>query len=139
MSISRRTFVKATGTLLTFPATLRAGPGADLIQQQRLKMEIQRIGSKASIKGPAEYFTDTVRVDPLFQANAPSLTSGGSVTFEPGSRTAWHTHPLGQVLIVTAGRGWVQRDGSPIEEIHPGAKRLKSLNYPFGFSRTGQF
>ena len=65
-------------------------------------MEIQRTGSKASVKGPAEYFTGTVRVDPLFQANAPSRTSGGSVTFEPGARSAWHTHPLGQVLIVTS-------------------------------------
>src|SRR5215469_6936626 len=83
-------------------------------------MEIQRTGSKASVKGPAEYFTGTVRVDPLFQANAPSRTSGGSVTFEPGARTAWHTHPLGQTLIVTAGCGWVQREGSPVEEIHPG-------------------
>ena len=83
-------------------------------------MEIQRIGSKASVKGPAEYFTGTVRVDPLFQAKTPSRTSGGSVTFEPGTRSAWHTHPLGQVLIVTAGCGWVQREGSPIEEIHPG-------------------
>ena len=80
-------------------------------------MEIQRIGSKASVKGPAEYFTGTVRVDPLFQANAPSRTSGGSVSFEPGARSAWHTHPLGQVLIVTAGCGWVQREGSSIEEI----------------------
>jgi hypothetical protein len=88
MSISRRTFLKATGALLTFPATLCAAPDANLIQQQRLKMEIQRIGSKASVKGPGEYFTGTVRVDPLFQANAPSRTSGGSVTFEPGARTA---------------------------------------------------
>jgi len=120
MCILRRTFLKATGTLLMFPATLRAVPDADLIQQQRLKMEIQRIGSKGSLKGPAEYFTGTVRVDPLFPASTPSRTSGGSVTFEPGARSAWHTHPLGQVLIVTAGCGWVQPEGGPIEEIHPG-------------------
>ena len=83
-------------------------------------MEITRIGSQASAKGPADYFTGTVRMDPLFQANAPSRTSAASVTFEPGARTAWHTHPLGQVLIVTAGSGWVQRDGGPIEDVHPG-------------------
>jgi quercetin dioxygenase-like cupin family protein len=83
-------------------------------------MEIKRIGSQASVKGPAEYFTGTARIDPLFQANAPARAVGASVTFEPGARTAWHTHPLGQILIVTAGCGWVQREGGPIEEIHPG-------------------
>jgi quercetin dioxygenase-like cupin family protein len=83
-------------------------------------MEIKRIGSEASVKGPAEYFTGTARIDPLFQANAPARAAGASVTFEPGARTAWHTHPLGQILIVTAGCGWAQREGGPIEEIHPG-------------------
>ena len=83
-------------------------------------MEIQRVGSKPSAQGPAEWFTGTARVDPLFPAHAPSRTSGGSVTFEPGARSAWYTHPLGQILIVTAGCGWVQREGAPIEEIHPG-------------------
>lgn len=99
---------------------LPAASDADLAQTHTHKMEIQIIGSKASVKGPAEYFTGRVRVDPLFPVNAPSRTSGGSVTFEPGARAAWHTHPLGQVLIVTAGCGWVQREGGPIEEIHPG-------------------
>ena len=84
-------------------------------------MEIKRNGSQASVKGPAEWFTGTVRIDPLFlKANAPSRVTGASVTFEPGARTAWHTHPLGQTLIVTAGCGRVQREGGPIEEIHAG-------------------
>jgi len=83
-------------------------------------MEIRRIGSQPSNKGPADWFTGTVRIDPLFQANAPAHAAGASVTFEPGARTAWHTHPLGQTLIVTAGCGRVQREGGPIEEIHPG-------------------
>jgi quercetin dioxygenase-like cupin family protein len=83
-------------------------------------MEIKKNGSQASNHGPAEYFTGTVRVDPLFQAPDPARVSGASVTFEPGARTAWHTHPLGQTLIVTAGCGRVQRWGVPIEEIRPG-------------------
>jgi quercetin dioxygenase-like cupin family protein len=83
-------------------------------------MEIKRNGSRPSGKGPAEYFTGSVRVDPLFQAPDPARVAGSSVTFEPGARTAWHTHPLGQTLIVTSGRGWVQREGGPVEEIGPG-------------------
>jgi len=83
-------------------------------------MDIKRSGSQPSGKGPAEYFTGTVRVDPLFQANDPGRVSGASVTFERGARTAWHTHPLGQTLIVTAGCGLVQRWGGPIETIRAG-------------------
>jgi quercetin dioxygenase-like cupin family protein len=83
-------------------------------------MEIKRVGSQASGKGPVEYFTGTVRIDPLFEAHAPARALGSSVAFEPGARTAWHTHPLGQILVVTAGCGWVQREGGPIEEIRPG-------------------
>jgi quercetin dioxygenase-like cupin family protein len=83
-------------------------------------MEIKRIGSQASAKGPSEWFTGTVRIDPLFQARDPARVQGASVTFEPGARTAWHTHPLGQILIVTAGCGWAQRWGGPVEEIRPG-------------------
>jgi quercetin dioxygenase-like cupin family protein len=83
-------------------------------------MDIKRSGSQPSGKGSAEYFTGTVRVDPLFDAPDPARVFGASVTFEPGARTAWHTHPLGQTLIVTAGCGLVQRWGGPIEEIHPG-------------------
>ena len=83
-------------------------------------MDIKRSGSQPSNKGSAEYFTGTVRIDPLFNASAPARVACASVTFEPGARTAWHTHPLGQTLIVTAGCGWVQRDGGPIKEVHPG-------------------
>jgi len=83
-------------------------------------MEIQRCGSQPSSKRPDEYFTGTVRLDPLFQANDPARATAGSVTFEAGARTAWHTHPLGQHLIVTAGCGRVQRWGGPIEAIRPG-------------------
>jgi len=83
-------------------------------------MEIKRNGSQPSGKGPADYFTGTVRIDPLFQSPDPARASGASVTFEPGARTAWHTHPLGQTLIVTSGLGHVQRWGGPIEEIRPG-------------------
>jgi quercetin dioxygenase-like cupin family protein len=83
-------------------------------------MEISRSGSQQSRKGPVEYFTGTVRLDPLFQALDPARVGGASVTFEPGARTAWHTHPLGQTLIVTSGCGWAQREGGPVEEIRPG-------------------
>jgi quercetin dioxygenase-like cupin family protein len=83
-------------------------------------MEIKRSGSQPSGKGPAEYFTGSVRVDAPFQGGVPARVSGATVTFEPGARTAWHTHPLGQTLIVTSGCGWVQREGGPIEEIRPG-------------------
>jgi quercetin dioxygenase-like cupin family protein len=83
-------------------------------------MDIKRVGSQPSNKGPADWFTGTVRIDPLFQASHPARATGASVTFEPGARTAWHTHPLGQTLIVTAGCGRVQRESGPIEEIRPG-------------------
>jgi quercetin dioxygenase-like cupin family protein len=83
-------------------------------------MDIKRAGSQSSSKGPADYFTGTVRVDPLFQAPTPARVAGAAVTFEPGARTAWHTHPLGQTLIVISGAGRVQRLGGPIEEIRPG-------------------
>ncbi|MGO4523359.1 cupin domain-containing protein [Microvirga sp. 2MCAF35] len=83
-------------------------------------MDIKRAGSQASGKGPAEYFTGTVRIDPLFSPPDPARVAGALVTFEPGARTAWHTHPLGQTLIVMTGLGLVQREGGPIEEIHPG-------------------
>ena len=83
-------------------------------------MDIKRIGQQPSGKGPADWFTGTVRIDPLFQVNTPARAAGNSVTFEPGARTAWHTHPLGQTLIVTAGGGRVQHWGGVIEEIRPG-------------------
>ncbi|MEC4814747.1 MAG: cupin domain-containing protein [Scytonema sp. PMC 1069.18] len=83
-------------------------------------MDIKRSGSQPSAKGPSEYFTGTVRIDPLFEAPDPARVSGASVTFEPGARTAWHTHPLGQTLIVTAGCGLAQRWGGAIKHIQPG-------------------
>ncbi|WP_298966121.1 cupin domain-containing protein [uncultured Methylobacterium sp.] len=83
-------------------------------------MEIRRVGSRPSGQGPAEWFTGTVRIDPLFSAADPSRAGGALVTFEPGARTAWHTHPLGQTLIVTSGCGRAQREGGPVEEIRPG-------------------
>jgi quercetin dioxygenase-like cupin family protein len=98
------------GTRMLPPTTLRKGH----------YMEIKRIGSQPSNKGPTDWFTGTVRIDPLFQAPAPARVSGASVTFEPGARTAWHTHPLGQTLIITSGCGWTQREGGPVEEIRPG-------------------
>ena len=85
-----------------------------------MDIEIRRSGSQPSTKGSADWFTGAVRVDPLFQAPNPARVSGAYVTFEPGARTAWHTHPLGQTLIITFGLGWVQRDGGPIEEVRPG-------------------
>ena len=83
-------------------------------------MTITRAGSQPSQQGPAEWFTGTVRIDPLFSAPAPARIAGPAVTFEPGARTAWHTHPLGQTLIVLSGVGLVQREGGPVEEIRPG-------------------
>ena len=83
-------------------------------------MEITRCGTQPSGKGPTDWFTGTVRIDSPFERSDPARVSGASVTFEPGARTAWHTHPLGQTLIVTSGLGRVQRDGGPIVEIHPG-------------------
>jgi len=96
-------------------AFTQTDPGAD-----SPTVTVTRSGSQPSSKAPAEHFTGSVRIDPLFQANEPSRTSGAQVTFEPGARTAWHTHPLGQILIVTAGSGRVQAWGGPIEEIRPG-------------------
>ena len=83
-------------------------------------MEIKRAGSQPSNKGPADWFTGTVHIDPIVSASAPARVASASVTFEPGARTAWHTHPLGQTLLVTAGCGRAQRWGGPIEEIRPG-------------------
>jgi 4-carboxymuconolactone decarboxylase len=88
--------------------------------QNSQTIKIARSGSQQPGKGPAEYFTGSVQVQPLFPTNAPSHTTGGTVTFQPGARSAWHTHPLGQTLIVTAGGGWVQQWGVPVEEIRQG-------------------
>lgn len=83
-------------------------------------MEITKAGTQPSAKGPGDWFSGNVRIDPLFQPKAPARTAAASVTFEPGARTAWHTHPLGQTIFVTSGMGWAQREGGPVEEIRPG-------------------
>jgi quercetin dioxygenase-like cupin family protein len=114
--ISRRNALAATGGLVT----LAAGQAFAQSTAGNSAMEIRRAGSQPSGKGPAQYFTGTVRVDPMFPATPPSRVNGGHVTFEPGARSNWHTHPLGQTLIITSGLGWVQREGGPIEEVRPG-------------------
>lgn len=83
-------------------------------------MEITKLGTKPSVAGPADWFTGSVRIDPLFDANGARRGAAATVTFEPGARTAWHTHPLGQTLIITSGIGWVQREGGRVEEVRPG-------------------
>src|SRR4051812_11668134 len=113
--ISRR---RLLATVATATAVLAVLP--DFANSQEHLMDIQRAGSQASVKGPADYFTGTVRIDPLFDRPDPARVGGASVTFEPGARTAWHTHPLGQTLIVVSGFGWVQQEGGPIEEVRPG-------------------
>jgi quercetin dioxygenase-like cupin family protein len=122
--ITRRRMLAATGGLAALaaagPAAAETSTATVSTNRRNGTMEIKRSGSQPSRKGPAEYFTGAVRVDPLFQAPDPARVSGGSVTFEPGARTAWHTHPLGQTLIVTSGCGWVQHEGGPVEEIRPG-------------------
>jgi quercetin dioxygenase-like cupin family protein len=106
-------FGQRGGASVSDPAPTTSVQGSQTIN-------ITRSGSQPSAKGPAEYFTGSVRVDPLFRANAPSRASGSLVTFEPGARSAWHTHPLGQTLIVTSGTGWVQQWGGDKQEIRPG-------------------
>jgi quercetin dioxygenase-like cupin family protein len=101
-------------------ASVRAQADSPPIKKQEIAVEIKRVGTQPSSRGPAEWFTGTVRIDPLFQVQAPARAAASCVTFEPGARTAWHIHPLGQTLIVTAGCGRAQRLGGPIEEIRPG-------------------
>ncbi len=102
------------------PGLTEAPTGIELTGKGNGTMDIKRSGSRHSGKGPEAWFTGAVRVDPMFQVGDPVRVSGGHVTFEPGARTAWHTHPLGQTLIVMFGLGWVQCEGGPIEEIRPG-------------------
>jgi quercetin dioxygenase-like cupin family protein len=123
--ITRRRMLAAAGGLAALAAAGPGPAGADdkpTVPTERRKgtMEIKRNGSQPSGKGSADYFTGAVRVDPLFQAADPARVRGASVTFEPAARTAWHTHPLGQTLIVTSGVGRVQAWGGAVEEIHPG-------------------
>ncbi len=119
--ITRRNILAAGGFAVLAAGHAAAQPASTVSTTRRTPtMEINRNGSQPSGKGPAEHFTGTVRVAPMFKAPDPARAVGASVTFEPGARTAWHTHPLGQTLIVTAGRGWVQSEGGPVEEIRPG-------------------
>ncbi len=120
MLCARRKFLKVVGAAVAFPVILRAQATTSLTQKKQSHMEIKRNGSQPSAKGPADWFTGTVRIDSPFKGTDPARVSGAIVTFEPGARTAWHTHPLGQTLIVTSGLGWAQREGGPIEEIQPG-------------------
>jgi 4-carboxymuconolactone decarboxylase len=114
--ITRRRILVATGGL----AALAAETTSAAAQSTQTGLSITRSGSQPSRKGPAENFTGVVRVDSPFRGSAPARVGGGIVTFERGARTAWHTHPLGQTLIVTAGHGWVQSESGPKEEIRPG-------------------
>ena len=122
MMITRREIMAAAGSVAALATAGAAlAPWSNVSAQARIgAMQITRNGSRPSAKGPAEYFTGAVRVDPMFQSGDPARVSGGHVTFEPGARSAWHTHPLGQTLIVTSGLGWAQAEGGPIEEIRPG-------------------
>jgi quercetin dioxygenase-like cupin family protein len=118
--ISRRRVLAATGGLAALAAARAAAAQAPATRGRDGTMQITQAGSQPSRKGPTENFTGAVRIDPLFPVREPGRASAGSVTFEPGARSAWHTHPLGQTLIITAGLGWVQREGGPIEEVRPG-------------------
>jgi quercetin dioxygenase-like cupin family protein len=122
MLITRRNLLAGGGSFsfLELSESVRVQATVAAAQARIGTMQITRAGSQASRKGPAEWFTGAVRIDPLFQAPEPARIGGASVSFEPGARTAWHTHPLGQTLIVTAGLGWVQREGGPVEEVRPG-------------------
>jgi quercetin dioxygenase-like cupin family protein len=118
--ISRRFLLALAGSVAAIAAKSVAAQMLTQTNARSRMMDIKRSGSEPSAKGPAEYFTGSVRVDTLFRPQEPARTSGAYVTFEPGARTAWHTHPLGQTLIITAGFGWVQREGGLIEDIRPG-------------------
>jgi quercetin dioxygenase-like cupin family protein len=119
--ITRRLILAGTGGIAALAASEAAAQNPNVQTQGRNgAMQIIRGGSRPSVKGPAEWFTGNVRIDSLFQAPEPARAGSGHVTFEPGARTAWHTHPLGQSLIITSGLGWVQREGATIQEVRPG-------------------
>jgi quercetin dioxygenase-like cupin family protein len=120
--ITRRSILAATGGVAGLAAAGVAAAQTPTVATQGRNgtMQITRGGSQASRTGPIENFTGAVRVDPLFPVREPGRVSAGSVTFEPGARTAWHTHPLGQTLIITSGFGWVRHEGGPIEEVRAG-------------------
>lgn len=122
--IDRRNFLKTSGitvaSMIQLTSPLPAQSNLTKNNKVNPSMKITRIGSQASAKGPEDWFTGIVRIDYLFVPEAPARTGAATVTFEPGARTAWHTHPLGQTLIVTSGYGWAQCEGGPVEEIRPG-------------------
>jgi len=118
LSLNLNDITKKCGTLNGYTSLIAVT--TQMESKKGIKMDIKRSGSQPSTKGPVEYFTGIVRIDPLFQANDPARAVGASVTFEPAARTAWHTHPLGQILMVTTGCGLVQCWGGPVEEIRPG-------------------
>ena len=123
MKVSRRSLLNgAAGLTLLAPIRLAWAEAqrTELTMRGTTTMDIKRNGSRPSGKGPEAWFSGTVRVDPLFQAGEPGRVSGGQVTFEPGARTMWHTHPIGQTIFITAGFGWAQCEGGPVEEIRPG-------------------
>jgi len=105
---------------LSVSARARANKPSIPNKESKMDIEITRNGSQPSSKGPADWFSGTTRIDPLFAAKESARAAAALVTFEPGARTAWHTHPLGQTLVVTSGLGWVQREGGPVQEIWPG-------------------
>jgi quercetin dioxygenase-like cupin family protein len=120
--MDRRQFLRSASAAVLVNQVLQTTSVESFAEQKKeeIAVDIQRAGSQPSSKGPAEWFTGTVRIDPLFSAHDPARAAAATVTFEPGARTAWHTHPLGQTLIVTSGVGRVQKWGGSIEEIRPG-------------------
>ena len=120
VALAALVLVAAPASAQTTGGTRDSATAAPPRASRGTSMTITRAGSQPSQRGPAEWFTGTVRIDPLFTAPAPARAAGATVTFEPGARTVWHTHPLGQTLIVLSGLGLVQREGGPIEEIRPG-------------------
>lgn len=122
LEVTRRHLLRLVGglaVLVGYPPALAQQPMQQSMEG-KTAMRIERNGSRPSTRGAQDYFSGSVRVEPVFQVGDPMRLNAGSVTFEPGARTAWHTHPLGQTLIITAGLGWVQIEGSPIEEVRPG-------------------
>jgi quercetin dioxygenase-like cupin family protein len=121
MSLSRRTLLSAAGTVLAIPAIRRSHAEAGSITTQENTMVITRVGTLPSEPGPPDHFKGAVRIDRLVHhPHFPASAAGSYVTFEPKARTAWHTHPLGQTLMITDGSGWVQQEGGPIEEVQRG-------------------
>jgi quercetin dioxygenase-like cupin family protein len=118
--VTRRQMLAVTGSLAVTAAGSASADNAVPAKGRIGRMQIRRSGSQPSEKGPAEYFTGSVRIDSRFQGDGAARVGGAVVTFEPAARTAWHTHPLGQTLIVTAGSGWAQSEGGPKQEIRPG-------------------